>query len=148
MVFVPFCLNICRNKGVKRFLTGKKIRISNRCKCHSHQDHGRKQATKGRLSRHRLPYRIWNQHKGFRCQVSGEIQPDRTIHQLGRTLPFPQLTASGVLVLVFSAPVFSLIHLTCECIQCVTDTTFYRPQDPLRPYSCYCSPCFPLNPET
>jgi len=27
-------------------------------------------------------------------------------------------------------------------------SVFYRPQDPLRPYNCYWSPRFPLNPET
>ncbi|RLB77190.1 MAG: hypothetical protein DRH24_16675 [Deltaproteobacteria bacterium] len=61
---------------------------------------------------------IWFQVSGFRFQVSGKIQPEGTIHQLGHTLPFPQLIASGVLALGLSAPMFSLIHSTYECILC------------------------------
>jgi hypothetical protein len=55
---------------------------------------------------------VGNKVSGVRFQVSGENQLKETIHQLGHTLLFPQLTASGVLVLVFFAPMFSLIHST------------------------------------
>ena len=54
------------------------------------------------------------QHKGFRFQVSGEIQPAGTIHFLRHTLPFSQLTASGVLAPGLSVPMFSLIHSTTD----------------------------------
>jgi hypothetical protein len=81
---------------------------------------------------------IWFQVSGVRFQVSGvrrHVQqqwasPEGTIHHLRHTLPFPQLTASGVLALGLYALMFSPIHSTYECIQCVTDTTFYRTQDP------------------
>jgi len=36
--------------------------------------------------------------------------PEGTIHFLRHTLPFPQLTASGVLAIGLSVPMFSLIH--------------------------------------
>jgi hypothetical protein len=37
---------------------------------------------------------------------------------LRHTLPFPQLTASAVLALGLSVPMFSLIHSTYQCIFC------------------------------
>jgi len=55
---------------------------------------------------------------GVRFQVSGEIQPEGTIHFLRNTLPFLQLTASGVLALGLSVPMFSIIHSTYESILC------------------------------
>jgi hypothetical protein len=51
---------------------------------------------------------------GVRFQVSGEIQPEGTIHFLRHRLPFPQLTASGVLAPGLSVPMFSLIHSTTD----------------------------------
>jgi hypothetical protein len=57
---------------------------------------------------------IWFQVSGFRCQEA--CSPEGTIHHLRHTLPFPQLTARGVLALGLSAPMFSPIHSTYECI--------------------------------
>jgi hypothetical protein len=83
---------------------------------------------KSRLLFAKIAMAIWFQVSGVRCQhkgvsikvsgvrfqVSGEIHHEGTIHQLRHTLPFPQLTSSGVLVLVFSAPMFFLIHSTTD----------------------------------
>ena len=59
---------------------------------------------------------IWFQVSGFRCQEA--CSPEGTIHYLRHTLPFPQLTAGGVLALGLSAPMFSPIHSAYECILC------------------------------
>ena len=60
---------------------------------------------------------------GFRFQVSGvrfpeACSPEGTIDHLRHTLPFPKLTASGVLVLGLSVAMFSPGHSTYECILC------------------------------
>jgi len=52
---------------------------------------------------------------GVRFQVSGRMfskwaSPDGTIHHLPNTLPFPQLTAIGILAPGLSALMFSPIH--------------------------------------
>ena len=49
---------------------------------------------------------------GVRCQET--CSPEGTIHHLRHTLLFPQLTASGVLVLELSAPMFSPIHINIQ----------------------------------
>jgi hypothetical protein len=76
---------------------------------------------KSRLLFAKIAMAIWFQVSGVsikvsgvRFQVSGEIHPEGRIHFLRHTLPFPQLTASGVLDLGLSVPMCSLIHSTTD----------------------------------